>query len=83
MSTIEIPNKATAAQLGVALRALLVALGGYAVGKGWLTSDLADALVAVGLIIGPMIYAQVRAHFDHKNKVAMADALPDSVARVK
>lgn len=87
MQTTDMPITVNASaapdQLAAALRALLVAAGGFMAGKGWIDSDVATAAVPVILIVGPLIWAQVSARYFHAQRVVLANAVPDAVATVK
>ena len=79
---ITIGESALPAQTGSAIRAFLLALGGYLAGKGWIDANLAAAAVPVLMIIGPTIWAQMTVRRSHAQRVALADAVPDAVASV-
>lgn len=79
---ITIGESAVPAQTNSAIRAFLIALGGYMAGKGWIDSGLAAAAVPVLMIVGPAIWAQFSVRRSHAQRVALADAAPDSVAKV-
>ncbi len=83
MNSIVIPSNPTTAQLGALIRQLLVALGTYAVAKGWLSGPIMEALIPIVMLVGAVVWAQVRVIVEHKKKVLMAEALPDSTAQVK
>lgn len=80
---VEVPATATADQLQAAFRVLLTALGGFAVGRGWLTEELASALAGILLIVWPLVWSQLKARSSHAKLVTVANAAPDSVAVVK
>lgn len=73
MSNPDTPVPASAApdQLASALRALLIALGGYVAGKGWLDASIITAAIPVIMIVGPTIWAQLKARSMH-NKLVVA-----------
>lgn len=76
-------GSAAGEQLGQATRALLTALGGYAVAKGWIPGDIATALIPFILIGGPLLWGQLRILKTNAQRRTMATALPDSVAVAK
>lgn len=80
---VEVPASPAADQLTSAFRAVLMALGGWAVGKGWLTEELATALATVILLVWPLVWSQLKARSTHAKLVTVASAAPDSVAVVK
>lgn len=79
---VSVPASAIPEQLASALRTLLAALGGYAVAKGWLTADVAAALVPVVLIGLPLLWSQFKVRRSNAKMRTMADRLPDWVAKV-
>lgn len=81
-SQIRVGESALPEQTGSAIRAFLIALGGYMAGKGWIDANLAAAAVPVIMIIGPTIWAQIAVRRSHAQKVVLADAAPDRVATV-
>lgn len=81
--TIVVSRSALMAQLGGVVRALLYTAGGWLVAKGWLDDGLVQALVPVVLTGGALIWQQLRILHNQHQKVAMADKLPNDVARVK
>lgn len=87
MSTASMPitvsASATNDQVAAALRAFLIAVGGFMAGKGWIDANIATAAVPVILIAGPAIWAQLSARYFHAQRVTLANAVPDSLARVK
>ncbi len=54
------PPSAVPDQLASALRQLLVAVGAYGAGKGWFDASIAAAAVPVIMIVGPMLWSQLR-----------------------
>jgi len=76
-------RSAAAAQLGGALRQLLIAGGAFAAGKGWIDQNLQSALVSILLVVGPMLWSQFIILRGHADKKVMADALPDNIAKAK
>lgn len=76
-------GSAATEQLGQAARTLLTALGGYAVAKGWISGDIATALVPVVLIGGPLLWGQLRVLKTNAQRKTMAAALPDTIATTK
>lgn len=79
---LTVPASPVPEQLTAAVRTLLAALGGYAVAKGWLTAEVAAAIVPVLLIGVPLLWSQFRILRANAVMKAMADKLPDSVATV-
>lgn len=80
---IVVHESAVPTQLMAALRQALIALGGYLVGKGWLTDELAQAVIPVVLLVGPVIWSQFRVRSGQAKLVTAAAAAPDSVAQVR
>lgn len=80
---VVVPASAVPAQLASVVRAGLVAAGGYMAGRGWIDESTAGAIVSIGAIILPLIWAQFTARNAHKKAVTMAEHLPDRVATIK
>lgn len=80
---ISVPSSPTVGQLTAAVRTLLAAAGGYIVAKGWLTSDLVNAIIPVVLIGAPLIWDQLRVRSDNAKQQTMASAVSNSIAQVK
>lgn len=73
----------TMAQLGVAIRYALTAVGGYMVAKGWLEDDLLQIIVNVAVMLGPIAYAAWRSQQQKRALVKIAEYAPNDVAVVK
>ena len=53
-------NDITQTQLAAAVRQIALAVGGYAVGKGWLEDDTVTAIVTIAVILVPFIWGQIK-----------------------
>ncbi|WP_257540694.1 hypothetical protein [Sphingobium sp. CFD-1] len=53
-------NDVNATQLAAAVRQIALAVGGYAIGRGWLEEDTLTAIITVAVIAVPFIWGQVR-----------------------
>lgn len=51
-------NEVSTAQLAAAARQIVLALGGYAMGRGWLQADTLTALATVAAVVIPLIWGQ-------------------------
>jgi len=80
---IQVNQSAIPEQAGAVIRTLLVAVGGYMAGKGWIDSNIAAALVPAVMVLGPMLWSQLRVLKTHGQRVTLANYAPDSVAQVK
>lgn len=69
-------------QLASAVRSLLIAVGAYGAGKGWFDASLWAALVPVLMIVGPVVWAQLKVRSSKAKMVTVAEAAPDQVAQV-
>ena len=67
-------------QLGSAVRALVIALGSYAAGKGWIPADIAGALGTLIVVGVPFVWGQLKMRSLSQKAATMAGHLPDSVA---
>ena len=68
------PTALTGIQYAVA------ALGGYAVGKGWLVQGDVEAITAIIGIVVPAAIGVYKAWKNNEQKKTLADYVPDSVA---
>jgi len=66
-----------------AARQILLVIGGWAVGRGYLEDDTLSGIVTVVVIVGPLIYGQIKGLRNHAKLVTAAEAAPSSVANVK
>lgn len=80
---IIVSESAVPTQVMAALRQLLVAAGGYLVGRGWLTGELVEALVPALLLLVPFAWSQLKVRRVQAKLVTAASAAPDSVAQVR
>lgn len=55
-----VPGSPTLDQAAAAVRQILLAVGGWAVGRGYLEADTLAAIITVALIVGPLVYGQWR-----------------------
>lgn len=53
-------NEVTTAQIAAGVRQIVLIVGGYAIGKGWLDGDTVEMLGAVALVAVPLIWGQFR-----------------------
>ena len=80
---IQINASATPGALAAAVRQVLLVAGGWAVGKGYLDNDTVTALITIAVIVGPLVYGQIKGIRTHEKLVTVAEAAPDRVAEVK
>lgn len=52
-------NEINSVQFSAAFRQIALAVGGYAVGRGWLEDDTVSALVTIAALIIPFVWGQV------------------------
>lgn len=69
----------TVANGGSTLRAALIAVGGYMVGKGYIDHGTMEAAVSVGMIVLPLVWAYLK-NSDTKKKVQAAIDAPSGSA---
>ncbi|MDP3853139.1 hypothetical protein [Phenylobacterium sp.] len=69
-------------QIMAAVRQVLVALGGFAVGKGWVDESTASAVTGLVLVVGPIVWSQIAVRGRHAKLVVTAEAAPNAVATV-
>lgn len=79
---VVVKDSAAPAQFMTALRSLLLALGSYAVGRGWIDDGLLQAIIPVALVVGPVLWAQFSTRKKQAQLVTLANRVPDNVAKV-
>ena len=82
---IEVNRTPTKDQLGSAFRSLLMGLGTWAVGRGYLEADTATGIVTILLVAVPFLYGQwkIRTRGLQLAHVAASPKVPAAVARFK
>lgn len=50
----------TTTQIAAGVRQVILIIGGYAIGKGWLDGDTVEMLGAVALVVVPLVWGQMR-----------------------
>lgn len=71
------------AQTWVAIRDVLKILGGILVTRGVLDAAQLETVIGVVLILGPVIWAQLKARKTVARLTVLAEAAPNSVGQVK
>jgi hypothetical protein len=81
--TITVPESGTVGALGTVIRYLLTALGTLLATKQILPSDTdVPQLVGTILAVGSTIYGLYKQIKHHRERVVLATAVPDSIAKV-
>lgn len=80
---IVVPESSVIAQIGALLRYLLTAIGGFAIGKGWIASDLLELLTGLLTVAAPTAYGIWLTWRNRRALVAAAEVAPDAVALVR
>ncbi|MBA4756304.1 MAG: hypothetical protein H2050_15870 [Sphingobium sp.] len=52
-------NDVTTTQIAAGVRQIVLILGGFAIGKGWLGADTVEMLGAVALVVVPLVWGQI------------------------
>ncbi|CCW20149.1 hypothetical protein EBBID32_45200 [Sphingobium indicum BiD32] len=52
-------NDVTTTQIAAGVRQIVLIVGGYAIGKGWLAADTVEMLGAVALVVVPLVWGQI------------------------
>jgi hypothetical protein len=75
----------TSDQLYAAVRQIGMAVGAWAIGKGYLQADTATALGTIALVAVPFVYGQLKTRLRAQQlaTVASSPKVPDSVASIK
>ena len=69
--------------IATALRSIAIAVGAWAVGKGYLEEDIASALGTVLLVLVPFVWSQIKTYKRSNQLATLAERAPDSVAVTK
>ena len=80
---IEVTNETTTTTLASALRTLLVAIGSFAVGRGWVEAENVEGIVTLAVTLGTAGYGVFKAYTRKRQLIVTADAAPNTVAVVK
>ena len=81
--TIEVHSSPIPDQLWAGLRQLAPAVMAFALGKGWLDTDLAVLLGVAGGVVWPIVAGQLKTRRRAVELATVADAAPDHVARMR
>lgn len=73
---IVVNDSAVPAQIGVTVRQVMLLLGGWAVGKGYLDNDTLATLTTLSVLIVPLVWGQWQRWNDHREKRALAISAP-------
>lgn len=71
------------AQVWIAVRDVLKIGGGLLVARGVVSDAELETILGALLIIGPVVWSQIRARRDREKLTVVAEAAPNSVAVVK
>ena len=61
-------------QFTAGFRQVLLVVGGWAVGKGYLESDTVAMIGTLAVILGPLLYGQIKQWNNHKKIVTLVAA---------
>jgi len=73
-SDIKVRENPALEQFTAALRQIMLAIGGWAVGRGYLAGDTLVAIGTVTMLIGPFVYGQLRTWKVLNERVTLAAA---------
>lgn len=73
-SNIEVRENPALEQFTAALRQVMLAVGGWAVGRGYLAGDTLVAIGTVAALVGPFLYGQFKQFNNHKKLVTLVEA---------
>lgn len=80
---IEVSASQVPEQLTSAIRQVILGVGAWLVGRGWMDSATAGALVPLLMIGVPFAWSRYSVWKKHQKMVVMADAAPADVANVR
>lgn len=81
--TIEVNGSPLPDQVWAGVRQIAPAFMAFALGKGWLDSDLSILLGAIGGVVWPIVYGQLKTRERAQQLAHVARSAPDCVAVVK
>jgi len=79
---ITVTDSTLEGQITTLARYLLTTLGGYALGKGWIDSDLLVVLTGLLTIAAPTMWGIWKTYTSKKQRIVLAEAAPNTVATV-
>lgn len=79
---IRVTNDTLEGQITTLARYVLTTFGGYALGKGWIDSDLLQLLTGLFTIAAPTAWGIYRTYTSKKQRIVLAEAAPNRVATV-
>lgn len=79
---IVVTDGAATTTVMTAARYILAAIASFAIGKGWISGDVAQTLTAAVLVIAPTVYGVFKAFTNKQKLLTTAAAAPDRVAKV-
>lgn len=80
---ITVPASPWPEQLWTTARQIVPPVVAFAMGRGWLASDTAAMLAAVGVGLYPIVMGQLKTWDRSKKLATLADAVPDALAVTK
>jgi len=79
---ITINESAVPAAVASAGRQIMLVVGGYLIGRGYIQADTWAAIGTIGTIAAPFAYGQYVMWVRHRENVEVYDAAPSSVSEV-
>lgn len=73
-SDVTVNENPAPAQFAAALRQVMLAVGGWAIGRGYLQADTLAAIGTVAMLLGPFVYGQIKQWNTHKKLVTLVEA---------
>jgi len=73
---ISVTDSALPGNLAAGARQVLLAVGGWAVGKGYLDNSTLAMLATVSAVLGPFLYGQWKQYESHREKRTLAITSP-------
>lgn len=70
-------------QVWIAIRDVLKIGGGLLVARGLVSDGQLETLLGAVLVLGPVIWSQIRARADRAKLTVLAEAAPNTVGQVK
>jgi len=79
---IQVSDNTLEGQIATFARYLVVTVGGFALGKGWIDGDFLQLITGLVTIGGPSAYGIYKTYTMKVRLITVAQAAPDSVAQV-
>jgi hypothetical protein len=79
---LQVTDNTLEGQIATFARYLLTSVGGFALGKGWIDSEVLQLLTGLVTVAAPTAYGIYKTYTSKQRLITVAEAAPNSVAKV-